>query len=625
MAELSPETQAIIQTLKDEGQLIRNRGTNSIRSVKIEMAKFHDVFNTISANVIEQTGILRQQAGFAAEALEAQRTREQLEELQEKQKYEDTDSESKRKTDENIERIGNKLESAFSLKNLALAGAGLFVGYNLLKGFIDDQTGGGFSNLEAAIGETDWGALGSSVNQFVTGIGEIDWASLSAAVNIASGAINNFGDWMNNILPGILVGGILGSIARGAIRGGVEGLINGGRGRVDPSDARLINQTQRNAIRAGIAGIVATGVLVFGDQVKNWVNQQEWSDNEIAGARVGDVIDGTINVASAAAMGATIGSFFGPGGTLAFAILGGSVALGVQLYNWYQGKRRERAAQLAADIAAADRLLETRQEEFEQLATNLAGMTPQQQAAQTTELTGPELQALNRVIEENPILQLQEELNYQLSEIQRFRDMGNVGTADQMQSSLRSSDPDSLYAQALEESVRLEQLLQSMEIDGVMRAGVNSQQYQSILSMFQMANQIVNSILDPSGSGVQFGPGNSFRSGTQGFMDFGAGQFAILHGKEAVVPFNTAAGRFLDQYFTENWEPKAVNNQRLQTAATGGTGSPVVVINAPTTVSPTVNNVSGGKSVNQVSVRTGGGNGFGGGTSNPYGLPYAVN
>ena len=117
----------------------------------------------------------------------------------------------------------------------------------------------------------------------------------------------------------------------------------------------------------------------------------------------------------------------------------------------------------------------------------------------------------------------------------------------------------------------------------------------------------------------------SFRSGTKGFQDFGDGTFSVLHGREAVVPYNTAAGRFLDQYFTENWEPRIANAQRLQTAAQGGGGG-AVIINAPTTVSPVVNNVSGGRSVNQVSIRGGSGGGGGlFGSSNPYGLPQIVN
>jgi hypothetical protein len=128
MAELSAETQAIIQRLKDEGELVRNSGTNSIRSVKIEMSKFKGVFDVISANIVEQTSILRQQAGFAADALEAQRSKEQFDEVEKestnRNNYNtDNDAESKRKTDENINKMSESIANAFSLKNLALTGA----------------------------------------------------------------------------------------------------------------------------------------------------------------------------------------------------------------------------------------------------------------------------------------------------------------------------------------------------------------------------------------------------------------------------------------------------------------------------------------------------------------------
>ena len=46
---LSPETQAIIDRLKAEGDLMRNSGTNSIRAVKINLDRFEGIFNTISS------------------------------------------------------------------------------------------------------------------------------------------------------------------------------------------------------------------------------------------------------------------------------------------------------------------------------------------------------------------------------------------------------------------------------------------------------------------------------------------------------------------------------------------------------------------------------------------------
>ena len=236
MAELSAETKAIIQRLKDEGQLVRNSGTNSIRSVKIQLDRFEGVFNTISSNVVEQTKILQMQAGLAQENVEAQRTREQFDELkQEKQKYDDNDNdESKRKTDENIDRISDSLRNAFSLKNIALAGAGLFVGYNLLKGFIDERTGGGFSRMEESIANTDFAGLTTMVNALTS----IDWQGLADIMNKLIQSVKNFDDWLIT-LPGIILGG---QLFRQGIRGAVQGALdtrNGAhRGRGSSSAAR---------------------------------------------------------------------------------------------------------------------------------------------------------------------------------------------------------------------------------------------------------------------------------------------------------------------------------------------------------------------------------------------------
>jgi hypothetical protein len=163
MAELSADALAIVDRLKREGDLSRNSGTNSIRSVKIELSKFEDIFKTISSNISVQNDILKLNAGLAKEAAknseeEAERSKseDQFEKLEPKTKNDDdNDQKSKLVSDEENKKInsmGDAIASALSFKNLALAGAGLFVGYNFLKGFIDEKTGGGFTEFENNIG-----------------------------------------------------------------------------------------------------------------------------------------------------------------------------------------------------------------------------------------------------------------------------------------------------------------------------------------------------------------------------------------------------------------------------------------------------------------------------------------
>ena len=134
---LSENTQAIIDRLKAEGDLVRNSGTNSVRSVKFKLDKFENIFNTISSNIAEQTDLMRLQVGALADQAERAKTQEQFAEVDSMTPYQsperDTDNTNQNSTNDTIDRLGDKLSSALSLKNIAMAAGGIFVGYNLLK------------------------------------------------------------------------------------------------------------------------------------------------------------------------------------------------------------------------------------------------------------------------------------------------------------------------------------------------------------------------------------------------------------------------------------------------------------------------------------------------------------
>ena len=57
---LSPETEAIIARLKNEGDLIRNSGKNSIKQVNINLAKFSDSFKALNAAMANNTAVVKQ-------------------------------------------------------------------------------------------------------------------------------------------------------------------------------------------------------------------------------------------------------------------------------------------------------------------------------------------------------------------------------------------------------------------------------------------------------------------------------------------------------------------------------------------------------------------------------------
>ena len=160
MAKLTEQTEAIIQRLREEGELVRTSGPNSIRSVKVEMSKFGDLFDSINSNVEAQTQLMRQQLGLAQAAVRKAETQEQLNEVD--TSYTDTtadDATKKEETKKIADRMIDGMEKGFqfmarqnfSMKNMAIAGAGLFVGYNVLKGFVNEKTEGGWDKMEEGL------------------------------------------------------------------------------------------------------------------------------------------------------------------------------------------------------------------------------------------------------------------------------------------------------------------------------------------------------------------------------------------------------------------------------------------------------------------------------------------
>ena len=119
--------------------------------------------------------------------------------------------------------------------------------------------------------------------------------------------------------------------------------------------------------------------------------------------------------------------------------------------------------------------------------------------------------------------------------------------------------------------------------------------------------------------------GREYSKGTKGFQDFGPASFAILHGKEAVVPKETPAGRFLEQFFDKDWSPKMSGAsgvaEQVSAVASGGINMPVIVHNSPT-VAPIINNVQGGANISTTSVY---GSGGGDRSRNTYGLTNSAN
>ena len=344
---ISPETEAIIDRLKAEGQLTRNSGANSIRSVKIQLNRFEDVFNTISANIAEQTNILRKSMSIQEEAIEARRREEDFDELRPEPPT--TDTAEPDTTSSSEKEKGKGLFDLLMgggvlglMKNIFIGGAGLFVAYSFAKGFIDQKTGGGFSRFEESMintfREVDWTALGNSFIEFATKVPE----AVTAIANFLT-------DPLSIILAGagltaatIMAGFAGGALARGVTRGIIEGVLGTGGGQEGPRRGPrggLINL--RNVARAGALGILVGGLEYFSEDVKNWLKNQgmpeDWAD---------ETVDSAITIGTFTSMGL----MFGPKGALVGAAIGTAYVLGRKIYEWFEGRRA------AAALAAQERV-----------------------------------------------------------------------------------------------------------------------------------------------------------------------------------------------------------------------------------------------------------------------------
>jgi len=513
MAELSLETQAIIQRLKAEGDLNRNSGTHSIRSVKIELQKFGNVFTAISNNILEQTNMMRTQLGLAETAQERLKTNEQFEELKTPLANQTDDDKGKgvKPLSEVGEKKGDAIAKLLTLKNLAMIGAGGFVATNLIKGYIDEKGGLKEALIDAGVSETafeDMAAFGVSMKEIAvdTKLLAKDLGKITAFFGDVITKVDEFTD---NPLSIFGLG-----LGAGALFGAGKALAGGGDGG---AGKKMIG------LKAKMAGGVVGLALMFGDEAANWLADQVlpsgWETKPY-----GQYLKASGSVAKGALTGAYIGSMFGPGGALIGAIVGGSLSLGVQMYDWYNQRKAENEAQLEADLAEADRILLTRKEEFKNLGTNLSIMTPEEQAAATEGMTTPEVLALNKTI--SPLQNMMEEIAYLRTEKARFDLMGVGG---QMQAS-------ALEGQILEMSSELNDMDVSVDSLEAIRTGLRDrynsmidsnserlpgtslQDYNSTYENLLMMNEIMRNRRGSNLNGIEIVPGGSIYHPGEGYQ-----------------------------------------------------------------------------------------------------------
>ena len=152
---LSPETVAIIDQLKQEGELVRAETRNTNDTVGIALDKFSDAFVSIAANIQANNDMLK----VSQVNMRKQRNNDKIAD-----DFKDLEREKvvKEKDNKFADNLGNTVKNAIegaSLRgamggvgNLMKMGGAAFLGYNILKGFIDEKYDGMFTKLQTDIG-----------------------------------------------------------------------------------------------------------------------------------------------------------------------------------------------------------------------------------------------------------------------------------------------------------------------------------------------------------------------------------------------------------------------------------------------------------------------------------------
>ena len=395
MAELSADTQAIINALTEQGRLLRNDGrTNSIKTVNIKLEKFQESFNAMNQVLADISASMRQmvggegsqgtisvggaagQAAALREAFEGQedqtevleQLRDQMrrqadlddaeltrKELEEKEKQEQEKKDRlKKQGDENIKNLkentvtGQLVSNPVGFLTKVIKGAMIgFIGFNVIRGVVDAFTGGAMSKF---IEDIDWEGLGQSIKSFSDLLFSNKWSAFAAVL----------GSWLLVDFGAPLAVNIIGEALR--TNALTTALAKMSPGQITSAPGFFSAQ---KALKVGMIGLAGLAIAGITEKLAESAAYENLTEDEILKAERANFQtpkSSAITVAGYAAAGATLGSYFGPKGALIGLAIGAAVGAGKLVFEAMQRTTEEKVdvaeieERLKMDEIEADRL-----------------------------------------------------------------------------------------------------------------------------------------------------------------------------------------------------------------------------------------------------------------------------
>jgi hypothetical protein len=613
----------ITDRLRAEGSLIRNTGTNSIKSVRTDLAKFDSLFQSINSNIIEQTQILRNSLKIQ---IDEEKIRKSAKELLRADRTVAEKSKEKVGSTSSPKFTSDQQASGF-LASLAglFGGAAVGIGGSLLAALKTPLRTALFTVLAPAVGTL----LGNITEEALLNIGADPGTALKfgEAANLAgmwgmiglafgkragvvgavAGVAASFGDEvldavgldknkmvtlfgqemkLETVAKGIM--GALGASMATAVTSPLFMTSLGSffKDTVGP-DGEVISRFARR--RALIGGTIATAVLgayiTYGDDVKNWLSEQGMPE---------DFANIVVDTTSYAAQGASIGMMFGPQGAIIGAIAGIAISALLTLRDYLDERANEiskkalekynNSLDVMIDNGAAQQdVLDamTAKKQAELAANNIRDSEIREERLRAISASDAKLRAGMEIAgsQEAPGAGLVS------------RELGSIKAEEQFSAGGTKIDVLTKALRSLVQSDISNEMAASLDREGLKYIIETSlaevfRNNPELRTDMTTQNSVVENILKDY----------QFSKGSKGFQDFGAGSFAVLHGREAVIPEQTPAGQFLKSYFDENWEPRLASKLNQASGAAVAMGGTTTVIYAPTTVAPITSVNNGGNS-----------------------------